>query len=484
MNPVSELIKMPATQIVGLLKAKKVSSMELLNEVEARIQSIDSSINALPTLCFERARAHAEIMDSAKSHKKSQAGVLAGIPVPIKDLTDVAGVKTTFGSAVYTDNISARSDILVEHLERQGGIIYAKSNTPEFGTGGNTYNKVFGMTRNPWNQELSVAGSSGGAAAALATGMAWLAHGSDMGGSLRNPASFCGVTGLRPGIGRVASTPRSDVIDTLATNGPMARNVADLALMLDAMCGHEPLDPLSIPKPETTFLRAASRPALPKSIAYSLTLGITPVDAQVEQVFMRAMEKIADAGTVVEEKSPDFNGLHEIFHTLRAYSYASSLGDLLKHHEPQLNPHVIWNIEAGLKLTLNDVIRAQTRRVELVRRVQKFFHENELLLTPATVVPPYPVLQTHVTECNGEKFDNYYQWLSIAYAFTTALCPAMSLPCGFTEHGLPVGLQIASKAYGEASMLCAAAALEYIFGMNKLVPIHPKPAAMRPNRNL
>jgi amidase len=320
-----------------------------------------------------------------------------------------------------------------------------------------------------------VAGSSGGAAAALATGMAWLAQGSDMGGSLRNPASFCGMVGLRPSIGRVATTPSDTVIDTLSTKGPMARNIADVALMLDAMCGHEPMDPLSAPASGTSFLAAARTPCLPRSIAYSFDLGITPVDNRTRQVFKQALEKIESIGIIVEEKSPDFGGVHEIFHTLRANNYASSLGGLLKDHEDLLDPNVVWNIKEGLKLTTAEVARAEAKRVELVTRVQLFFQDNEFLLTPATIVPPYRVEQDHVTECEGYQFDNYYRWLSIAYAFTTALCPALSMPCGFTMKGLPVGLQIATRTWGEAPMLSAAAALEDVLELNPLTPLNPKP---------
>ncbi len=468
-NNIPELPGMTASQIVRLLKAGEVSTLELLDELESRIQVVDPAINALPTLCFDRARDQAgQLQKTGRSNS-----LLAGLPVAIKDLNEVSGVRTTFGSLVYKDHIPTCSDLLVEHIEKAGGLVYAKSNTPEFGTGGNTFNRVFGATRNPWNTGMSVAGSSGGAGAALATGMAWLVQGSDMGGSLRNPASFCGVVGLRPSIGRIASTPSADMIDTLSTNGPMARNVSDLALMLDAMGGHEDRDPLSLPAPTVPFVQAAKSPRLPATIAWSVDLGITPVDAEVRRVFENAVRQIEDSGIRAVPAAPDFSGLNEIFDVLRAQSYATSLGYLLEAHGDDLNPNVVWNIEQGLRLSIADINRAQENRLALVNRVQRFLIEYPILLTPATIVPPYPVTMDHVSECDGHRFENYYQWLSIAYAFTTALCPALSMPCGVTRQGLPVGLQVIAKCQAEALVLSAAAQIERVLDYNCATPINP-----------
>jgi amidase len=249
-----ELVRASACAIVDKLRSGDVSPLDLLDVLEQRIGEVDGKVNALPTLCFDRARDRARAL---MQRPLAERGLLAGLPVPIKDLTDVAGVRTTQGSPIYKDNVPARSDILVEHLESNGAIVYAKSNTPEFGAGANTFNEVFGATLNPWDISRSAAGSSGGAAVALATGMAWLAHGSDMGGSLRNPASFCGIVGMRPSIGRVAHTPAAAIDRNLGVQGPMARNVEDLALLLDAMSGEHPADPLSLPQLPTSFLAAA-----------------------------------------------------------------------------------------------------------------------------------------------------------------------------------------------------------------------------------
>jgi amidase len=363
---------------------------------------------------------------------------------------------------------------MVEHLEGNGAVIYAKSNTPEFGAGANTFNEVFGATLNPWDTSKSAAGSSGGAAVALATGTAWLAHGSDMGGSLRNPASFCGVVGIRPSIGRVAQTPKFGVNRTLGVQGPMARNVEDIALFLDAMSGEHPADPLSLPQLPASFLSAVRSGKKPKRVAYSPDLGITPVDPEVRAVTRKAAERFAEAGVTVEEAHPDLREAHECFHVLRAFDFAISKAQLLRTKREQLKPEVIWNIEEGLKLTVEQIERAEAQRVAMTARTLKFFESYDLLLCPATIVPPYPIQNRYVAECDGKKFDNYVEWLGIVYAITLACCPALSLPCGFTATGLPIGLQMVAAPRGEPQLLAGAKVLEDILGLRGTTPIDPK----------
>src|SRR5580700_754589 len=467
------LIRESACTIVDRLRAGEVTPLDLLDILEKRIAEIDGKVNALPTLCFDRARAHAaDLMQKPASER----GLLAGLPVPIKDLTDVGGVLTTQGSPIYRDRIPARSDILVEHLEHNGGVIYAKSNTPEFGAGANTFNEVFGATLNPWDTSRSAAGSSGGAAVALATGTAWLAHGSDMGGSLRNPASFCGVVGLRPSIGRVAHTPEFKIDRNLGVQGPMARNVEDLALLLDAMSGENPTDPLSLPALPASFLSAARSGKGPTRIAYSPDLGITPVDPEVAAITRKAALRFAEAGAIVEEAHPDLGEAHECFHVLRAFDFAISKAALLREKRDLLKPEVIWNIEEGLKLSVERLARAEAQRVAMSRRTLEFFKTYDLLLTPATIVAPFPVENRYVAECAGKKFDNYVEWLGIVYAITLACCPALSLPCGFTTSGLPVGLQMVAAPRGEAPLLAGAKVLEDILGLRGTTPIDAKAA--------
>ncbi len=466
------LVKETACAVVDKLKAGDVTPLDLLDVLEQRIAEVDGKVNALPTLCFDRARSHAKALMQKPA---SERGLLAGLPVPIKDLTAVSGVLTTLGSPIFKDNVPAKSDILVERIEQNGGVIYAKSNTPEFGAGANTFNEVFGPTRNPWDTSRSAAGSSGGAAAALASGTAWLAHGSDMGGSLRNPASFCGVVGLRPSIGRVAQTPKFGVDRTLGQQGPMARNVEDLALLLDAMSGEHAADPLSLPTLPTSFLSAARSNQKPKRIAYSPDFGITPVDPEVKAVTRKAAERFAEAGAIVEEASPDFREAHECFHVLRAFDFAISKAELLRTKRDLLKPEVIWNIEEGLKLTVEKLERAEAQRVAITTRALEFFDTYDLLLAPATIVAPFPVEHRYVAECDGKKFDNYVEWLGIVYAITLACCPALSLPCGFTASGLPVGLQMVAKPRAEAQLLAGAKVLEDILGVRGTTPIDPRP---------
>jgi amidase len=465
------LIGETACAVVDKLKSGEVAPLDLLDALEARIKEVDDKVNALPTLCFDRAREHARAL---MQKPVAERGVLAGLPVPIKDLTNVAGVLTTQGSPIYKDHIPTTSDVLVTHLEANGGVVYAKSNTPEFGAGANTFNEVFGPTRNPYDTSRSAAGSSGGAAVALATGTAWLAHGSDLGGSLRNPASFCGIVGLRPSVGRVAATPAFAVDNTTTVQGPMARNVADLALMLDAMSGEQVTDPRSLPAPRSSFLSAVRAGGKPKRIAYSADFGITPVDPEVAAITRKAAHRFAEAGCIVEEAHPDLSEAHECFHVLRALAFALSKTELLRTRRDQLKPEVIWNIEEGLKLTVDQIARAQAQRLAMTQRMLKFFETYDLLLSPATIVAPFPVENRYVKECAGKIFGNYVEWLAIAYATTLTCTPALSLPCGFTETGLPVGLQIVAPPRAEAQLLAGARVLEDILRV-PTGPIDPRP---------
>ena len=465
------LVRETANAIVDKLKKGEVTPLDLLDVLEQRIAEVDGKVNALPTLCFDRARTHAK---SLMQKKPAERGLLAGLPIPIKDLFNVEGTLNTQGSPIFKNDVSAKSDIVVQNLEKNGGVVYAKSNTPEFGAGANTFNEVFGPTLNPWDISKSAAGSSGGAAVALATGMAWLAHGSDMGGSCRNPASFCGVVGLRPSIGRVAHTPLASIDRNIGVHGPMARNVEDLALLLDAMSGEYADDPLSLPAPPTSFLSAARSSKRPKRVAYSPDLGITPVDPEVKAVTRKAAERLVEAGAIVEEAHPDLREAHECFHVLRAFDFAITKAQLLRTKRDLLKPEVIWNIEEGLKLTIEQLERAEAQRVAMTARTVEFFKTYDLLLCPATIVPPFPIENRYVAECDGKKFDNYVEWLGIVYAITLACCPALSLPCGFTKSGLPIGLQMVAKPRGEAELLAGARVLEDILGVRGTTPIDPR----------
>ena len=465
------LIHQTASDIVRALRRQTVSPLQCLDALELRVGQVNGQVNALVTLCFDRARQHATSLMQKPVHER---GLLCGLPIPIKDLTDVKGVRSTQGSRIFADRIAPESDILVKHLEAEGGLIYAMSNTPEFGAGAQTFNDVFGITRNPWNTALTPSGSSGGAAVALATGMAWLAHGSDMGGSLRNPASFCGVVGLRPSPGRVASTVTGKIDSTLGLEGPMARNVTDLCLLLDALSGFEQGDPLSLPRDKHSFSSVMENHWKPKRVAFSLDLGITPVDPEIAAITEAAAKALEASGVVVEEAHPDLREAMTCFQILRALSFATGLGSLLETHRDKLKPEVIWNIEKGLALTVEDIAKAESQRGALFHRMNDFLHHYDALLCPATIVPPFPVEQRFVTHCNGVEFETYVDWLLIVAVATLCACPAISIPCGFTTNDMPVGLQIIGPNRGEAKLLAVAKYAEDVLNLGTITPINPR----------
>jgi amidase len=466
-----DILRMTAADVVFRLQSGALSPLECLDALETRIEAVNPKVNALVTLCFDRARKHAhEIMQRPITER----GVLGGLPIPIKDLTDVESVRSTQGSRIFANRIAPSSDILVKHLEAESGVVYAMSNTPEFGAGGQTFNDVFGITRNPWDLKLTPAGSSGGAAVALATGMAWLAHGSDMGGSLRNPASFCGVVGMRPSPGRVASSVHGKIDGTLGVEGPMARNVTDIALLLDAMSGFESGDPRSLPKDKHSFSSVMQNHWKPKRVAVSRSLGITPVDTEVADLVIAAARKLEASGVIVEEAHPDLHEAMSCFQTLRALGFATGMSILLQNHRNQLKDDVIWNIEKGLALNGADIAIAEGQRGALFHRMNEFLHHYDALLCPATIVPPFPVVQRYVTHCNGVEFETYVDWLLIAAVATLCACPAISIPCGFTATGLPVGLQIITANRSDAKLLAVAKHVEDVLNMGTITPIDPR----------
>lgn len=474
------LIRMTARQAVAALKAREVSPAELIDAAAARIAEVEPRINALPTLCLDRARALA-----AKLVPPDPAppGYLYGLPIATKDLVDVAGVRSTQGSRVFADHVPTKSGWSVERLEGNGALIIAKSNTPEFGAGSQTFNDVFGTTTNPWNTATTPAGSSGGAAACLAAGEVWLADGSDLGGSLRIPASFTSVVGLRPSPGRVAFGPRALPFDPLSVYGPMARNVADVALMLDAMSGFDPRDPMSIPAPAHSFVdavdhamatgRLPSRFAGGCRIGWSPDLKLSPVDPEVLAICEAAMQRIGKMGATVTDDVPDFTGAEECFQVLRAANFATTVWPKIKDKQDLVKPEVIWNAEKGLKLTGVEKSQALQVQGQIYNRVAAFFEKNDFLALPTCVAPPFDHRKRYLEEVAGRKFDTYISWLVLTFAITITGTPAISLPCGFTRSGLPVGLQIVGRPRGEAELLAFSALVEAMLGISDRVPLDP-----------
>ncbi len=470
----SELCRLTATEAVTQLRRGEISPLDMIDAAAQRIALVEPHLNALPTMCLERARDAAKQLMAKPPGGADRPGWLGGLPIAIKDLNDVAGVRTTYGSPIYADHVPVRSDIMVEQLEANGAIVIGKSNTPEFGAGASTFNEVFGKTRNPWNVEKSVAGSSGGAAAAVASGEVWLATGSDLAGSLRTPASFNSVVGLRPSPGRVPHSPDSNAFDTLAVDGPIARNAADCVLFLDAMCGQHRKDPISLARPTESFSSAVAAARPPKRIAFSTNLGIVPVDREVIAVCEGAAQQFESMGAIVEYACPDFSEVIESFQILRASLFAADHADHLRDHRAQLKPEVIWNIEKGLALTAEQIGCAEAARARLYGNIVDFFDSYDLLLCPTAIVPPFDVDVRYVEEVDGQRFDNYVHWISITFAITMTSCPALSAPAGFSAAGLPIGLQIVAPPRAEAAALSAAALLEQATGNSQRLPIDPR----------
>ncbi|HKJ55873.1 MAG TPA: amidase family protein, partial [Nitriliruptoraceae bacterium] len=441
-------------------------------------------VNALPTVVADRARAHAARLGTGSASATGSASgtggsgrpMLGGLPVAIKDLTDVAGVRATRGSTLFADRVPTTSDMAVQRIEHNGGIVVAKSNTPEFGNGANTVNEVFGATRNPWDTSRSPGGSSGGAAVALKTGQVWLAQGTDVGGSLRTPAAFTGVVGLRPSPGRVARGPAANPFDDAGVTGPMARTVADVALFLDAMVGREDRDPLSLAAPHQRYATVVARAAPPGRVAFTPDLGgYTTVDPEVVSICRAAVDRLADLGTVVDDATPDIGGLHEAYHLLRGRLQAD-FGRGLGERLAQTNEHVQWNVRYGMHLTGADSARGRDLRGRLYGRWLDFLDDWDLLALPAAIVAAPPVEVLALDEYAGMAFDTYIDWVKITFLATTVASPALVVPVGFTAAGLPVGLQLVGPPQREDVVLAAGAVLEASLGLD-LDPIDPRPPA-------
>jgi amidase len=392
--------------------------------------------------------------------KGKPVGQLHGLPHAVKDLALTDGIRTTFGSRIYKDFIPGEDALFVERLKHAGAIIIGKTNTPEFGAGSQTFNEVFGATRNPYDLSKTCGGSSGGAAVALACGMLPLADGSDLGGSLRNPASFCNVVGFRPSPGRVPSHPVTLAWNTLAVEGPMARTVQDVALLLSVMAGADERSPISINEPGSIFSRPLQRDFKGARVAWSRDLGRYPVQPVVNAVFDRARSVFAGLGCQVDDGQPDFNDADEIFQTLRAWLFAQTRGDDFIKHRSLMKDTVTWNIEQGLKLSGADVARAEARRTQFYHRAREFMGRYEFLILPVSQVAPFPVEIDWVREINGVKMGSYIDWMGSCYAITLTGLPAISVPCGFTSDGLPIGLQIVGRHQRDFDVLQLAFAFE------------------------
>jgi len=468
-----ELWKATATQAVDLLQRREVSPLELIDVAVARIEATNPKINAIVTPCYDRAREHAQRILKEK-RTDVPPHYLYGLPIAVKDGTDVAGVRCTSGSRIYADRIAPSSDVVVQRLEANGAVVIGKSNLPEFAAGGNTFNDVFGATLNPWDLRKSASGSSGGSAAALASGQVWLATGGDFGGSIRTPSSFCSTTGLRPSPGMVPRTSKQP-FNPLSVEGPMARNVADMALMFDVEAGWHPLDPLSQVGPHLSFSGAAAHPWKPARVAFSTDLGIArAVDREVRAVCKAAAEALARDGVAVEETHPDLADAEKTFLTLRGSVFIAHHTELLKQYRHLYKPEIIGNTEFGLGLKPEEIVAAEVAQGEIIRRTAKWFENYDALLCPVITCAPFDVNLRYPTTVDGVAFDGYMGYLILTYAITVTACPVVSLPGGFTPGGLPVGLQFIGPPRSEARLIAMASYLETLLDVKPTTPIDPR----------
>jgi amidase len=442
------------------VRRREISARELLELHLERIADRNPQLNAIVSLDEERARAGALAADEALA-SGAEVGPLHGLPFAFKDTHAVAGWRTTYGSPLFRDHVPDRDELLVERVRRAGAVVIGKTNVPEFAAGSHTFNKVFGTTLNPVDPTRSAGGSSGGAACALAAGMVPLADGSDMGGSLRNPASFCGVVGLRPSLGRVPEWPLYNQWETTSVGGPMARNVGDLALLLSVLAGPDPRAPMALGDPGSTFAPPVSGSLGDLRVALSVDLGgAFEVDHEVAAI----VESSSAVFGSVTAAHPDLAEADDTFRTLRAWHFQAKFGELLAAHPDAFKQSLADNIRAGESLTGADVARAYTQRTTLSERMREFFESYDVLVLPVSQVPPFPADQEFPTEINGRPMETYLDWMRAAYFITVTGCPAISVPFGHTAAGLPVGIQIVAAHGRDRFLLEVAAALEAAVG--------------------
>ena len=455
----SEICFMEATQLAQRIRAKELSAREVMEAHLSQIERVNPAVNAIVTLLPERAMEGARAADDVLAHEED-AGPLHGLPVAHKDLIPTRGIRTTSGSRIFSNFIPQDDGLIVERLRRAGAITIGKTNTPEFGAGSQTYNDVFGETLNPYDTAKTCGGSSGGGAVALACGMLPIADGSDMGGSLRNPPNFCNVVGLRPSPGRVPTWPDPVGWSPLTVEGPMARTVKDVALILSAIAGPDPLSPIAVVEPGGSFARPLERDFKGVKLAWSRDLGGLPVEPRVTETIEGQRDVFRALGCDVVDRDPDFSDADEIFKVWRAWRMELALGDLLQDHRDQLKETVIWNIEEGQKLTGPQIGRAERKRTELYHRIREFMETYEFMILPVSQVLPFDVQQRYVTEINGVQMETYIDWMKSCYYISVTGLPAISIPCGFSPEGLPVGVQIVGRHQDDFGVLQLAHAFE------------------------
>mgnify|MGYP001213518921 CR=1 FL=1 len=459
-----ELSAVAARRLIG---AKKLSPVELLESCIKRIELVDGAVNAVTAIDVAAARKAAR---RAKADVMSGGAldILHGLPIAVKDLEATGGLRTTYGSVLYKDNVPAADQPSVANVRDAGGVILCKTNTPEFGAGGNSRNDVHGATGNPFDPTKTCGGSSGGSAVALATGMAPLATGSDYGGSLRTPSSFCGVVGFRPSPGLVPSVDKAAALTPWGVIGPMGRSVEDAHLLLLAQADYDKRDPFSgddyarLPEALSGIDLASVR------VAISVDLGCAPVDSNIRKTFTERVGTFRGVFAEAQDRDPDLGPqIHDVFEILRGLTFLTSHHDRLKKTPDKLGPNVTYHTQRGLERSAADVAWAQVEQGKIMKRYMALFDEVDVLIAPAASVSPFPHSQWHPTEMNGEKLDNYMRWLAISYGITMALTVSASIPCGVDHLGMPFGIQVAGPNGSDAIVLEIAHSLERHLAANK-----------------
>jgi len=463
----TELCFAPARQLARLLQARKLSATELVRAFIRRIERVNPKLNAIVTFLPDQALKRAKALDRLK-----EKPLLAGLPIAYKDNVQTRGIRTTFGSPIYKDHVPNEDHLIVQRLSAAGAIMLGKTNLPEFAAGSQTFNTVFGATRNPYDLTKTCGGSSGGAAAAVASGMLPFADGGDLAASLRNPGNYCNVVGFRPTPGRVPAWPAANAWNTLSVLGPIARTVEDTAFLLSAMAGPDLRSPVSIEEPGSVFLKPLKRSFRKTRIAWSRDLGGLPFDPQVLSVVKAQKRIFEDLGCIIEEAEPDFSGATEAFETLRAVSFVQSYGEFYRTRREDLKDTVQWNVEQGLRLAPHQVARANGLRSELYQRMRAFLEKYEFLVCPVNQLPPFPVDEPYPAAHHKTKMTNYLDWMKSCYYITITSHPAISVPAGFTadDPPLPVGIQIVGRYRADFSVLQLAAAFESATGTWKHRP--------------
>ena len=459
-----------ARDLAEQIRTRRVSAREVMTAFLFQIHRFNPQLNAIVALLDDQSCLALADEADRQLARKERCGPLHGLPIAFKDLEPAVGFPCTRGSPIFKDVMPAEDSVIVERLRRAGAIPIGKTNVPEFGMGSHTYNTVYGTTLNPYDRSKTAGGSSGGAAAAIASGMLPLADGSDLGGSLRNPANFNNIVALRPSVGLVPNAPAQLPLVGVSVKGPMARSVADVAFMLSVMAGPDARDPVSYPIDAQRFATPLVRDHSGVRIAWSLDLNGLPLDRRVRAVLEQQRHTFEGLGCIVQDACPDFGDADDVFLTLRKWASWNTHGALLAKHRAQIKPEAIWDIESGANLSGADVADAIIRHGELLERIRRFQEKYDFLVCAVSQVPPFDASLDWPKSIEGVTMDNYVSWMKSAYWISATRRPAISVPAGFTDEGLPVGIQIVGRDRDDFSVLQIAHAFEQATGFGKRRP--------------